>query len=302
MTSALIHDTLQYGSDDEYVRALAPFLEEGLDAGEGVVVATHLGNQQLLADALGARADDVLFVSAEELYSSPHAAIRGYDDVLAMFERFGRTRVRAIGEVAYPDELTEEWLRYEPLAHLTFLGSPLHVICPYDERRLPTDLLEHARLTHPTFATTDGSAENPRFRSPTEILDELKPEVAPSAPAQIVPLNAGVAHARRAIAGILCETLRSERLADALIAIGEVLANAQRHGEGEGRAEVAIEPELVHCVVRNPGAAIQDPIAGYRPPRRGAKGYGLWVARQLADGFSVSADHNGPVVALAFRR
>jgi anti-sigma regulatory factor (Ser/Thr protein kinase) len=67
-----------------------------------------------------------------------------------------------------------------------------------------------------------------------------------------------------------------------LVAAGEVLANAGRHGREPVSVRVGRVGVRFACEVSDGGPGIGDPLVGYVPPRPGhVEGAGLWVARQL---------------------
>lgn len=309
MSTTLTHDAMIYGNDDAYLATTVPFLREGIERGEGTVVATHERNRASIGHALGAAAHDVVFVPSSEVYRSPQAAIAAYDNVIEMFRKQGRTSIRAIGEVAYPadERAHDDWLRYEPLAHSVFSDAPLHVICPYDTRALPGRLIDHARRTHPHVHADTARQPSSAFEDPTGILRAFMPPLpfdTSAPPALEIDGSALSARAARMrFEQLIARALPHERVAEAVLAFAEMLANASRHGDGPATAQTWIFDEAVLCRVRNDGPAITDPCAGYRPPSRAeVGGRGLWLARQLADGFAIEHDARGPIVSLAFLR
>jgi anti-sigma regulatory factor (Ser/Thr protein kinase) len=306
MSAQLQHDALIYDSDEKYLAAMRPFLLEGLDSGQGVAVATNERNKALLAKALGDRASEVLFVPGEDVYATPETAIRSYHGVIELFRRQGKSSVRAIGEVDYTGD-TPRWLRYEPIAHSVFEASPLHVTCPYDARTLPSELVEHARKTHPHLLEESGRASNEHFIAPLEVLQALGqiPSILPSSkPSMTVRATVdNTTSSRRAITDVVARVLSPERTSEAVLAIAEVVTNGLKHGRGSTTASLWTLPDRLVCLVRNAGPTIDDPLAGYRPPKQAATGgMGLWIARQLADRLEISADSQGPVVVLGFDR
>jgi anti-sigma regulatory factor (Ser/Thr protein kinase) len=57
------------------------------------------------------------------------------------------------------------------------------------------------------------------------------------------------------------------------------------------------------CEVTDQGGGVQDPLAGFVPPKPSASaGMGLWIARQLSDSFAIGADDEGTTVRIAVDR
>ena len=66
------HETAFYGSDDEFVSIVEPFLRDGIEAGEPTLVTCGPANTALLQRAVGANSG-VAFVPADDRYRSPAA-------------------------------------------------------------------------------------------------------------------------------------------------------------------------------------------------------------------------------------
>ena len=100
-----------------------------------------------------------------------------------------------------------------------------------------------------------------------------------------------------AMAGAQVTGDRAERM---LIAAGEVLANAQRHGGGLCfPIRVGELDDRFVCELADQSGGIDDPLVGYIPPRpSGGSGAGLWVARQLTWRFELVPSAEGVAVRL----
>ena len=110
---------------------------------------------------------------------------------------------------------------------------------------------------------------------------------------------AEIARVRAAVREIAVREGFAERAGDLVLALDEVVANAQEHG----RAPVAIrawnDGRLV-VEVRDVGEGF-DRAHVWRthpPAPLGARGRGLWIARQLADHVEINVDPNGTMVRL----
>lgn len=308
--STFQHEALIYGSADEFVSTVVPFLKEGLAEGDGAVVATNDLNIRRLRQALGRDADEVMMVPAKEVYTSPHGAVGAYHRVLEGFAKNGKPSVRAIGEVEYGSTAyeNESWLRYEPVAHEVFSDARLKVICPYDKNALAPALIEHAVKTHPHIHRDSSREENPSFEDPRSVFSSLPvhfPLGCSTQPDIQLDLTAGrLADARRTIDALVARRFESVRDEEVTLAISEVTTNAIRYGSGSATVRLWNLSEHLVCEVRNEGRPIEDFAAGYRPPRPADHaehgGMGLWIARHLADAMTIQSDESGPVVRLAF--
>ena len=65
----LRHGAFAYEGDDEYVDRSLGFLKEGLEAGEGCVVAHTRDGIAMMREALGHDADRVTFVDVGSVYT-----------------------------------------------------------------------------------------------------------------------------------------------------------------------------------------------------------------------------------------
>ena len=100
--------------------------------------------------------------------------------------------------------------------------------------------------------------------------------------------------------------LSADRVADLVLAAQELAANAIRHGgvaaAAPGRLRLWREDSRVVCEVTDGGPGMADPDgAGLRRAAIGAStGRGLWIVRQIADGFSIGSGPDGVRVTVAF--
>jgi transcriptional regulator with XRE-family HTH domain len=169
----LEHNALVYASDDELVRGALPFMTEGLDRKERVLVVTTKSSIEVLRDALGERAADVEFRDAPLWYPSPQAALAGYQALFDESEAAGVLRTRIVGELVLDGLSSAEthvWMRYESLVNVLFARAEVSYICLYDSRSLPPDVLADAIHTHPEAIDSDGSRANPLYRRPEDFL------------------------------------------------------------------------------------------------------------------------------------
>jgi len=92
--------------------------------------------------------------------------------------------------------------------------------------------------------------------------------------------------------------LPEDRIADFVIAVGEVAANTVRHARSPGSMRIWLaEGELI-CEIRDAGV-ITDPHAGRAPPPPEADGgHGLWLVHQVCDRVDLHSDATGTVIRL----
>src|SRR5690349_17080593 len=96
--TALRHNALVYSSQEEYLACAVPFLREGLEAGEGAIVAHTKPGIAMIREALDADAGRVAFVDVSSAYTRPARTLAAHHKVYA--EQLRRTgKLRAVADV-----------------------------------------------------------------------------------------------------------------------------------------------------------------------------------------------------------
>ena len=67
------HAWFPYSSDEEFTTAMGPFLAEGIEHSEALIVVTTSDNIELLRGYLGTDGDQIEFVESRIFYSAPTA-------------------------------------------------------------------------------------------------------------------------------------------------------------------------------------------------------------------------------------
>jgi anti-sigma regulatory factor (Ser/Thr protein kinase) len=282
---SLRHDAFLYDSDDSFVAEMSAHLDAGLRAGAQAVAVTTQHNLALLRESLGPDGDNVMYIDRNEWYRHPARVLAGFDRVLRDAEAAGAPSVYAIGEVRFgtTQRQWDRWTAYEATVDRAFAGRRLEVICPYDERVLPAMVLEGACATH-AHVITDARRPSTGYADAATVLRAHTPAPAPEPLPQLralVPpdgtqgLRALLA-AEMSAAGVPAAAAR-----DMLLAASEVFTNARQHGGGATALSVGRVGTHFVCEIADAGAGLDDPLAGYLPPRPAQRsGTGLWVARQ----------------------
>ncbi len=303
------HVAVLYGSDEQLCDLLLPYLMEGLRRHESVLLMISEAARRVLRDALGAEADRVQWVSSGLSYDRLGRMFEGFADYLAQQYRAG-VPTRVIGELdsdISPDRLSQ-YLRYESMANEIYAPYGYPVVCLWDERRHPPDVLAHVRTVHPQLLSTSGPIVSTEYRMPTDYLTRYEtPPPAPPADLDLdVHLNSpdDLASLRR-----LLHTwgdthgLSEPDADDIVIAVDEIATNALEHGQPPARVRGWITPEALFVQVDDHGRTRIPVTTGYiRPPSDARRGRGLWIARQLADVLTTHAGPTGTTVALRFPR
>ncbi|MGY1696713.1 anti-sigma factor RsbA family regulatory protein [Geodermatophilus sp. SYSU D00814] len=294
--SALRHDAFVYDDEEEFLALSLPFLREGLEAGEGAVVAHTRRGLAAVRDALGPDAESVTFVDVGGAYTRPVRTLAAYHAVYA--DELGRVpSLRAVADVQVGPDPGDRavWTAYEAAFNRSFAHLPAWVLCTYDTGAVPDEVREDVWRTHPQVVAGGTWQASDRFDDVDALVRALAG--APDPPARLRPVPAGRdaeefrEHLARELAA---EGVPPARALDALLAATEVHANAVRHGGGVRAVRAGRAGGRFVCEVVDAGPGFDDPLAGYLAPRPGV-GTGLWVARQLtwqidfaraADGFT----------------
>lgn len=281
------HEALIYRGDGDFLAGTVPFVLDGLDAGQPVMVAIGARRLALLEDALGSRARQVLRVDMHELGRNPASIIPAWCEFVG--DHAGAA-VRGIGEPVWAgrrDVEVAECQLHEALLNVAVApDTPLWLRCPYDADTLGADVVEAAHRSHPLLvegeefrgSTAYGGIHHAEAVFGTQLPEPAGPvETLPFAGAEL-PLVRETVTRRAAQAGI-----EAHRAADLVLAIHELATNSVRHGGGTGVLRVWEDALSLACEVSDAGH-IDDPLAGRRhPPLSSEGGRGLWLANQLGD-------------------
>lgn len=167
------HRVLPYGSEEELLAGAIPFLTEGIERSDGLIAVMTEAQLGLLSDGLGDRSDQVEFVNSADWYSSPGSALDRYRLFLSEKLEAGVPWIRVVGELPLTGLSQAEinaWIRYESIVNLVFASSTATIVCAYDTRSLPEQVVADARRNHPDVARGKDSTANPEYRLPEDFL------------------------------------------------------------------------------------------------------------------------------------
>jgi CheY-like chemotaxis protein len=178
-----VHEALVYSTMEEFLAGTVPFVLEGLDADDAVLVVTKQANLRMLREALDADAGRVEFVDSSEWYRSPAPTLDAYDRYVQARLARGARRVRIIGEPVWPSSSAPEvaaWKRYESCLNVAFASFPAWVVCPYDAGELPHGIVADAERTHPALRCGHVTQPSARYTDPEVFVRELGLELPES--------------------------------------------------------------------------------------------------------------------------
>jgi anti-sigma regulatory factor (Ser/Thr protein kinase) len=280
------HPALFYGSDEEYLGVLVPFVTEGLTEGQPVAVAVPGARLRLLREALGPAADDVLMLDMEVAGRNPGAIIPTVLRRFADAHRGGHVRI--IGEPIWAGRTTTEYpacAQHEALINLAFAGRDVTIVCPYDTSTLDERALTDALATHPTVWDVARRRDSDGY-APEAVVDRYNQplESVPDAVDLLITTTAEIRDVRRFVAArASLWGLSAERASDLELVATELVTNSLRHTGGGCRVRFWLDQEDLICAVEDTGH-LADPLAGRRPPEPGQYGgQGLLLVNQLVD-------------------
>ena len=301
------HAALFYFGEDGYVNGLVPFIQEGVEAEEPVLVMVPGRKTGLLREALGQDGADVHFTDMADVGANPARIIPAWHDFVSERSSQGR-RVRGIGEPIWADRTPEELVEcqhHEALLNFAFDGvAPMDLVCPYDSQTLGCDIVKEAMRSHPivldkgNFRQCAGYAGSKAAAAPFDRPLSLAPADAPELAFDVLTLDA----ARRFVAMCASEAgLSRARRDDVVIAVNELADNSVMHGGGGGLLRAWIDDQSFVAEVRDQGL-IDRPLAG-REAREEDQvgGQGLWLVNQLCDLMQIRTFPTGTVVRVYMR-
>jgi anti-sigma regulatory factor (Ser/Thr protein kinase) len=283
-----VHPALFYAGPDEYLAGTMPFIEAGLAAGEPVMVAVPGDNLARIRTALGSAAGRVLLHNMQVAGRNPGRIIPGV--LLAFAAAHAGRPVRIIGEPIWAGRSALEYpacAQHEALINTAFAGRDASILCPYDTTRLDPDWVRDAYRTHPVVWTGTLRHDSAEYRDPVGVAAGFNlplPDPPPHAATMTVEITALAAVRRFVAAQGGVAGLAEDRVADLVIAVGELTANTVEHAGGTGRLAVWVEDGRVVCQVADAGH-VTDPMAGRLPVPSDAAtgGRGLVLVNQLCD-------------------
>jgi anti-sigma regulatory factor (Ser/Thr protein kinase) len=302
------HAALFYDSDNGYVDGLVPFIREGLEAGDPMLVMVPGAKVELLRDGLGSDAAEVHFADMEEVGANPARIIPAWSDFVSERWEPGK-RLRGIGEPIWAERSAAELVecqRHETLLNVAFAdGAPMDLLCPYDERALDRAVVQEALCSHPVVVDHGHFTESSAYVGVEKAARPFrKPLPDPPASAAQLAFDLSALQALRMFVAIRAadagmSPVGTENL---VLAVSELASNSIRHGGGSGVLRIWIEDDAIVAEVSDRGE-IDAPLAGREPPCAGqVGGHGLWLVNQLCDLVQMRTFAGGSVVRVHLHR
>jgi anti-sigma regulatory factor (Ser/Thr protein kinase) len=305
------HGAAVVGSEAELLAAALPFLDQGLQGGDLLVLTCPPETVDLICRELGEQAAGVV--------SDPRLSLLGSraPDALTVCSRYleravaeGSGRLRVLAEVNFGSEPADwrEGQRFESVFNRLMVGTPVQAVCLYDRRRLPAQVVDSAAATHPELVRGATWAPSRGFQDPGTYVPSLPIPREPVEDGEPVfsvddaKTLAGLRHQLGAVIAALVPDRNQQ--GDLHLAASEIAANAFRHGVRPVSARVWAEGDRLVCLVSDRGTSYSDPFSGFTPAHGldlSHGGMGLWLARKLWDHVDVLPTAAGLTVRLSTR-
>jgi anti-sigma regulatory factor (Ser/Thr protein kinase) len=294
------HEAAFYRGMRDLVRVVEPFVREGFERDEPVMVVELPDRIRALEDALGTDADRVAFVDMAEVGANPARIIPTWRDFVDAHRGHA---VCGVGEPVWPGRTAvelDECRLHESLLNVAFDDVPteFHLLCPYDADALPGAVLAEAEQSHPVIRA---GGPSPSYGGQAHALTQFQGVLpAPPGDAELVRFGAEDLPGLRSVVRRLCEMSRlpQDVLEDLVLAAHELATNSVLHGAGDGVLRGWHESHALVLEIADDGV-ITAPLVGREQALPLAEGgRGVWMANQLCDLVQVRSSPRGTVVRL----
>ncbi|MEP6563428.1 MAG: MEDS domain-containing protein, partial [Nakamurella sp.] len=296
------HEALLYRGVQGFVDAVAPFVTDGLDLGQPVLVAARGSRLRPLQEALGDDARRVSFVDMAVLGANPAMIIPAWRDFITANCAHGDP-VRGVGEPIWAGRRAVEIAEaqfHEALLNLAVTpDTPLWLLCPYDADALDAEVIAEAHRSHPAIVDAQRYRGSTSYAGAYHVGDLFSRELpAPTGPVRNLVVSGNDGHqvadwVRRWAEGSGLATPQSARLATAIRGIAQVSAGYC------GRSEVLQmwqDGSSLVCQLHD-AAQVHDPLIGRRPDgQENSRGQALRAANQSCDLVQVRSGPQGTTV------
>lgn len=267
------HEAFLWRDAAEFADGLVPFIEDGLAAGEPVMVALVRDHAEWLRDRLAAgEASRVQFVDMAKLGRNPAQIIPAWQGFLARHSGYRRP-ARGIGEPIWVGRRSEEMLEcqlHEALLNVAVDPEiPFWLVCPYDVERLDDSVVAEAYRSHPTIVGNDSYAGSPTYggRAHADSMFHAELPPMPGQPAELVFTMEHISDVisfvtvKAAVAG-----LWSDKIVNLATAIRQLAADGLTRGGTSGIIRVWDDAQASTFEIHTP-TPVDDLLAGRHPPR-----------------------------------
>ena len=300
------HEAFLYSGWAEFIVGTLPFIRDGLEANEPILVVVSAEKTAVLRTALDRDADRVLFADMAQIGANPARIIPAWQAFVR--DHGGTAALRGIGEPIWKGRSNDELVecqRHEALLNVAFAGGrPWRLLCPYDRGQLGEAVIDEARRSHEFINEAGVSTASDSFRGVKACGEPFsKPLPEPAEAAEEIAFGKSeLASVRETtMQRALAAGMSRSRALDMVAALNEVATNALVHGGGQGRLRAWADRTTLICEVRDNGFFDRPLADRQKPDSRAAGPRGLWLANQLCDLVQIRSLPDGTAVRIHMR-
>lgn len=281
------HEAVFYEGDRGFVEWIAPFVRDGIDAGQPTLVMVGRSHIDALRQSIGNSADGLVeYRDMEMVGANPARIIPAWDEFAA--DRIGRgaVRIRGVGEPVWPGRTAtqlEECRWHEALINEAFAEAQgFWLVCPYDIAGLAPNVVSDAHRTHPVVTGSRPSASQAPINAAAPQASRFAP------PARILAALVFGGSDLPTLRGLVGEVgaragLAATALDGLVLAVSEVATNSLIFGGGMGVVRIWLDAGDVVCEVEDSGVITNSLADRRRPGSEADRARGLWTANRLCD-------------------
>ena len=281
------HEAFLWRDIPEFTDAMVAFVQQGLAAGEPVMVALVPEHADWLRDGLGSDSTSVTFVDMRTVGRNPARLIPTWQRFLD--DNSGHDRpARGVGEPIWagrrPDEVAECQL-HEALLNVAFPAeSPFWLVCPYDAKRLDAGTIAEAHRSHHAILDCRSYRGSVSYAGRAHV-DALFRAELPLPRGSETLCNFTRDSVDEVFAFVLYEActanLWSDKTLDLAVAARELAADSLRRAADRGAVTIWQTARSLVCEVAD-DTVVDDVLAGRRHTPS-TYDHGLWSANRVCD-------------------
>lgn len=299
------HAVLFYHSEQDYLDEVLPFVRDGLELNQPVLLALPADNLARVSDTLGDAAAEVAMIDLSDTGRNP-GRVLGLEAAFAA--KHPGCRLRLVGESVWPGRPADEYpacVQHEALVNIAFTDSDATVLCLFDANHLDEGVLADVLSTHPLLWRAGSTLPNSAYAPDEALLRHNQPltDSASAAGASYTVSKLSDLAAARSFASRYAGWvgLSAEGIGDLQLIVTELATNSLQHAKSACRLTFWQHDGRLVCQARDAGRLL-DPLAGRLPPQPDdLTGRGLFLVNALADLVRTHTSDSGTTIQAQLR-